>query len=510
MKNFMAFQGSVQIYYDMPPFLSLTQDMLDELYDTSCCQILTTSNKKALMRQVGNLHYCVVSEGEENDSETPAALFRQLCLFHDLMCFRVKIVQNQNLLNRAFSRSDIEVQLTPLVNTMQRLLRTHQSMLVQSIEYVHLNSKNSKLCVQVLEDGINEHPYLLHAVLLCGTKLVAVYSKDKTWILLPRDILCLIIYSQSIFYTEEQNVGEDEKSNDVSINEDLFEHNSDVMTDASELTSDVFLDSQSPISREKSFSNKKIEPENNVSPPGSPKPSVNSRFDFLYFHSSNSSHVEQVRCGVYSEYNPETDLTLLLIYDPVNQSQVVRSEEEIEQDNNTIKRQLARTARTIDRDLNITVSSYLKVRAQIHVTMLHYLHHCPGMVHFIYVNRVRNTVIAPRIVSLHTENQQVNEDSMTFDVSTEFIKNKVWDMCYRAQQYRDEGYTEIGICGDGVQYWFKEWLEDETGAELRFCKNNLKFAKAHYELYTMYLPFVSNQAICHYNRVLIGVLNSDS
>ncbi|MNF15609.1 hypothetical protein D3C80_2182950 [compost metagenome] len=31
-------------------------------------------------------------------------------------------------------------------------------------------------------------------------------------------------------------------------------------------------------------------------------------------------------------------------------------------------------------------------------------------------------------------------------------------------------------------------------------------ARAHYELYTMYLPFVSTQAIAHYNRILTHVL----
>ncbi|KAL0478706.1 hypothetical protein AKO1_008276, partial [Acrasis kona] len=153
----MAFQGSVQIYFDMQhdrdiPFLTLSQEMLDEGYDSSCHQILTTSNKKAIMRQVGNLHYCVVTEGEEKDHETPASLFRQLCLFHDLLCFRVKIVQNQSLYNRPHSRSETEMKLIPLVQTMRELLQTHQSILVQAIEYVHLNSKNAKLCVQALKD----------------------------------------------------------------------------------------------------------------------------------------------------------------------------------------------------------------------------------------------------------------------------------------------------------------------------------------------------------------------
>ncbi|KAL0478707.1 hypothetical protein AKO1_008295 [Acrasis kona] len=294
------------------------------------------------------------------------------------------------------------------------------------------------------------------------------------------------------------------------------------MTDTSNMsTSESFSEFQcSPIRKSLPNKTRRSQSYHNGFKDSNPNPVIRSQFDYLYFHATNGPNVDQMKCGVYSEYNRETDLTLLLICDPsiiVNLEQNAQTTQnwvDSEPDSNLIKRQLANVARFIDRNLN-TYAGYLKVRSHIHITMLHYLHYCPGMIHFIYVDRVRNTIIAPRIVSLHVNNQNasvtidVNEVDVNTDVSTAFIKSKVWEMCCFAQQYRDEGYTEVGMCGTGVQYWFKEWLEDENSVELRFCRNNLKFAKAHYELYTIYLPFVSTQAISHYNRILVSTLRSE-
>lgn len=418
---------------------------------------------------------------------------------------------------------------------MKELLRTHQSILVQGIEFVELNPYNRDHVVQSLEDGIRKHSFILHAILLCGTKLAAVYSRSKTWILLPRDILCLIIYAQSVFHMapmtpqDGRNHTEDEDANldkqdaidpEITLADDLFDNEEfDDMTDTSSVgTSESFSDLQTPPTQRKIPRTKtpvKV-------PEETPKNGIKTQFDYLFFHATSHNNVEQqvmVKCGVYSEYNKETNMTLLLICDPATvlgnmdqqQNEDIEEEEENEQDSDTIKKQLAQAAKRINYKLNSLVS-FLQVKAQAHITMLHYLHYCPGMIHFIFVDRVRNRVIAPRIVSLHTHNpgqdtEHVHDDHLQpMDVSTTFIKGKVWEMCYCSQQYRDDGYTEVGICSNGVQYWFKEWLEDETGLELRWTKPNLRQARAHYELYTMYLPFVSTQAIAHHNKVLVSLL----
>lgn len=116
---------------------------------------------------------------------------------------------------------------------------------------------------------------------------------------------------------------------------------------------------------------------------------------------------------------------------------------------------------------------------------------------------MKERVIAPRIVSLNPTSSFSEQSSTNMDISMEFIKEHVWKMCNICKEYQELGYTEIGICSNQVQYWFKEWFEDEQGNEIT---NAWKLAKRHYELYTMYLPFVSTQAISKYNKVLVSLL----
>lgn len=150
--------------------------------------------------------------------------------------------------------------------------------------------------------------------------------------------------------------------------------------------------------------------------------------------------------------------------------------------------------------------SFVTIKADYHIMMKHYLHFCPGLIHFIFVDRVRERVLAPRIVSLHTQH---NEEQ--HDVSVEFIKERVWEMCAVTQEYRDKGYLEVGLCSKGVQYWFKEWFEDENGNEIKVIQPvHLKYVRNHYELYTMYLPFVSAQSVAHNNKLLVNMLLEQS
>jgi hypothetical protein len=294
------------------------------------------------------------------------------------------------------------------------------------------------------------------------------------------------------------------RQDDTFDEEDVDEEEFFPMTDTSSVVT-IESDRQTPPKRpqRKPSLKREEEPIKNV-----------TQFDYLFFHATSATNVEvqqMVKCGVYSEYNKSTNMTLLLICDPATVlGNMEQQDEENEQDSDTIKQKLAQAAKRINHKL-FSFVSFLQVKAQAHITMMHYLHYCPGMIHFIFVDRVRNRVISPDIVSLHTHHHAGHETlddhtQSTMDVSTAFIKSKVWEMCHVSQQYRDEGYTEVGVCSNGVQYWSKEWLEDEQNVELRWTKPNLKQAKAHYELYTMYLPFVSTQAIAHHNKTLVAML----
>ncbi|KAG2386205.1 hypothetical protein C9374_002651 [Naegleria lovaniensis] len=544
-KYFTIAQTSMELFSDHPsgklgiPVLSTAQQTLKSAFSTSCRQIHTLGNDKVLLtHQCGELHYCIIyireverkkrgigtemesDEYEDEPKETTAALFRQINLLHDLtnFCIVINPFNQHGFNNRTLNQSAIHSILKPIVETMKRLYKSQQSILVQGIEYVDLNHINRASIIDALKKGIQQYSFILHAVLLVGTKLAAIYSRDKTWVLLPRDLLCLIIYNQSTFYNEKPK----SKTPTTPKNLSVPPSNQSVSSESS----DQFIDQRmmgrnSSVSSDDEDDNKKD------------IPTIDSRFEYLNFHvTDNQGDYDQKLCrfGVYFEFDKDQDMTLMLICESNIkdiQSKVVAGSVEAksyqsnasvsaslpnsyiedqsvdEKDKETIHDQLKEAAIRVNEEIsNFKRFSFLKIKADSHVTMLNYLHYCPGLVHFIFVDRVYNRVFAPRIVPLNTtsSNQKSDEEQVAF------LKKKVWEMCYTLQQYRDEGYTEIGVCGDGVQYWFKEWLEDEKLLELKMTRNNLKYAKSHFELYTMYLPFVSLQAVSHHNKLLVQLL----
>ncbi|EFC41062.1 predicted protein [Naegleria gruberi] len=505
-KYFTIAQTSMELFSDHPaaklgiPVLSVAQQTLKNCYSTTCRQIHTLGNDKVLLtHQCGELHYCIIyirevekrkkgevfdnEDFEEEPKESTAALYRQISLLHDLtnFCIMLNPFNQHGFNNRSLNQSAIYNLMKPLVETMKRLYRTQQSVLVQGIEYVDLNQFNRGSIIEALKKGTEPYPYILHAVLLVGTKLAAVHSREKTWILLPRDILCLIVFTQSAFYGEKPKQMGKNGTSDESDN----------------------------ITR--------------------------SIFEYLNFHvtENGGDHDQKLgRYGVYFEYDKDQDMTLMLIcesnitniqqqttkvipssvgsYQSASSLTMAASFKEVEQqpideeqNKETVHDQLKEAAIRVNEEIsNFKRFSFLKIKAESHVTMLSYLHYCPGLIHFILVDRIYNRVFAPRIVPLNTINTNQKND----EEQVAFLKKKVWEMCFTLQQYRDEGYTEIGVCGEGVQYWFKEWFEDEKMLELKMTRNNLKYARSHFELYTMYLPFVSVQAISHHNKLLVQLL----
>jgi hypothetical protein len=558
----MAAQSTAEIFTDDKSkvnllMLTVTQEVLESEYETYCRYITSQhGNKQVVLHKVGNLQYCVVvaaTQASENDpqrrdddeeefgdnsefspTESNAALFRQLFLLHDLLCFRIPIVANQNMLARQFTQTEAQMLLHPLVQTMKRMTFTHQSVLVQGIEYVELGTFLRDDVTEAIQKVIRSHRYILHAVLFVGTKLATVASRTRTWILSPRDLLCLLIYTESKFKVvqmeeeqEQQNSEDNQNPADATaahdIADQLFESihemsTSDSVSTHSDNVTDSFhsMDSHATIKTPKP-DDQQPPPENEFEETEDEEENGNQTLPDAAFDQVLFRHPVQglVKCGVFARYFRENNITLLLIYDPSIERQESPTQQREQSDVDTndydlqpFKHDLVNVQKHIFKELNNFVS-FLKIKAHAHITMMHYLHYCPGIVHFIFVDRIRNRVIAPRIVPLFTSSNKAD----TGKISVQFLKKKIWEMVHMAQQYRDQGYTEMGIAGLGVQYWFKEWIEDEHGNELKFseknifCENDgLGHARAHFELYTMYLPFVSTQAIAHYNRILTCIL----
>ncbi len=490
--------------------------------------------------------------------ETEAALFRQLCLLHDLVCFRLPMPPEFNAYQLNFNSVEAFHLLRPLVESMKNLTYTHQSLLVQGIEFVELGHDLRNQVTELIQKVIQPHGKVLHAVLFVGTKLATVCSRPNSWVLSPRDLLCLLIYIDSLYQVSQAEEVQNQKqererqqqqqeqqrqqqqqqqkpSNDEETAPDLNENTVD--EDEEEPQYNYDQHQHHPAEDGEVEGATTDDHDNNVDQQNS------SVFDHLYF---TLPRYGPHQCGVFSKYDRKNNMTLLLIYDPKIEQASPSSSSTMPMDASTssssqeevapmepYKQDLTNLAHSIYCELAI-FSSFLRVKAQTHIRMVHYLHYCPGIIHFLFVDRIRNRVIAPQIVSLFNNSnsnnnivsnssQKNNNNGLNTDtefgdskrllehISVHFLRRKVWEMVQTVQQHRDAGYTEVGIGGLGVQYWFKEWIEDEYGNELKFMDSSealdgFAHARAHYELYTMYLPFVPTQAIAHYNKILTHVL----
>lgn len=66
---------------------------------------------------------------------------------------------------------------------------------------------------------------------------------------------------------------------------------------------------------------------------------------------------------------------------------------------------------------------YLIIKERTHISILSYLHQLPGLIHFIYVDRSTNRVIAPSIGPVH--GQQCNPHEETTKHMVNLITKKV-------------------------------------------------------------------------------------
>lgn len=144
--------------------------------------------------------------------------------------------------------------------------------------------------------------------------------------------------------------------------------------------------------------------------------------------------------------------------------------------------------------------SFITVIAQHHLLTERYLHLCPGLIHFVFKDCVRQRILAPEPISIQ------RDENSSVEIKEGFIRHHIWKMFQSVDIYRDLGYTEMNICTKTAQYCFHEWFLDKNGNSLQVNENNIKDAVEHYELYTIYLPFVSLQAIQLYNQELMKVL----
>jgi hypothetical protein len=126
----------------------------------------------------------------------------------DLLKFRLKVENSNSKIK--YTTNEIQKIMDPLIKVTSDLIETNQSIFLQCIEKLEINSQLRLKIKETLEKSTQNCDKLAHAIVLVGTKYAELYSKTKQWKLSSRDILLLIIFTQSLlkedFKSTSQNI----------------------------------------------------------------------------------------------------------------------------------------------------------------------------------------------------------------------------------------------------------------------------------------------------------------
>ena len=171
--------------------------------------------------------------------------------------------------------------------------------------------------------------------------------------------------------------------------------------------------------------------------------------------------------------------------------------------------------RSIGKSLDSFID-FLIIKEKTHVTILPFLTHFPGLVHFIYVDRLNHQVVAPMVVSLDPDkDDQVAEDEedqlQKMRRLAEPLKKKVWEMVATAQDRLSQGYSSMSMKQGDFLYSYHLWFEDidgnglpieqpipfpDTSYDGNFYRETTRRLFSHakqvncFELYTLHLALV--------------------
>ena len=118
------------------------------------------------------------------------------------------------------------------------------------------------------------------------------------------------------------------------------------------------------------------------------------------------------------------------------------------------------------------------------------MHKLPGLIHFIFVDRFTERVVAPSCVFLsrsccnetntHTtlslslsliritplEGKKFEGADESSKAKTALLKKKVWEMVFCGQKALTQGYSSMIMAAGEFQYVYRVWFVDENQVEL--------------------------------------------
>jgi hypothetical protein len=165
---------------------------------------------------------------------------------------------------------------------------------------------------------------------------------------------------------------------------------------------------------------------------------------------------------------------------------------------------------------------FLLTKERAHMPMLSYVAQVPGVVHFIFVDRLRHLAIVPSVAPLYGQDSSGSHHTHT----TASLRRLVWRLVQHAHSHLARGCTTMMLRSDGFHFSYRLWLEGENEdppALDRVVSPKLPQpwivspqlysdliahyrATRCYELYSIYVGAVSITAIAKKDRQLLQAM----
>eukprot|EP01028_Stygiella_incarcerata_P003476 TRINITY_DN1694_c0_g1_i4.p1 TRINITY_DN1694_c0_g1~~TRINITY_DN1694_c0_g1_i4.p1 ORF type:complete len:536 (-),score=149.25 TRINITY_DN1694_c0_g1_i4:95-1702(-) len=184
--------------------------------------------------------------------------------------------------------------------------------------------------------------------------------------------------------------------------------------------------------------------------------------------------------------------------------------------------------------VKIFLKNYIELIISVemcHIPMYSFLNPCPGLVHFVYVDRGKNIAFCPIVSELRSDlaDDEHVEGSAPMHFDEAELTNHVRKLIRFGQEAMWEGYYFASTKSTtGMQYSFRMWIEDDSGEEQapevslanlrqemvslrsyendfaeKLCPSKKSSHLLIYELYAMWVGFMSVESIVELGKNLV-------
>lgn len=546
MKHILvADESGTPMYYDrddgqiLCPLLMAFQLFVNNYFGERARAVATLGNNgnpgvQVALQIHGRLYFVALSDQGESSAE----LDTELQLVHDLL----KGVVGP----RAFDPSKQGVTLWQnkqhhttflrLADTGLELCEQHPNVLVRSLEQIETNASVRMACAKCLQTEYSQLPEFRAGVIYVGTKILTHYlpgdtlsegkphSLSQSGDFTAYDAFLLMLHVQSLFRPAEGRRNTADTKLSTSSSSDDGDGDSMVLPyDALSVSSRQSLNwrgsgSSSSLSRSTPRPRAKpvaevegvsTSPDGGLLSQGWLPPELQKTTKVGLFYLSNGlAHI------IYSaEILPDIFLVVALR----------QSNKKLIEQRKGLARAHVNCMKLLERDY----AAYLLTKGLTNVPMLNYATRVPGVVHFIFVDRMRNIAIAPSLAPLYGQSAEPSHTAQD-------IKKLVYKLVQLSHAHLAHGCTSMVVRADGFQFAYHMAIDVAGGGggggmeKSDFAALTKKFGQTPwvvspqlyadlitmfrstycYELYSIYLGVLPPSSVAHKNAHLLKALSS--